>query len=56
MQGGIGSEYSGLVWRGFERNKGRGRKCEEGRGEGGMSDEIERRNDNLNTIGASVIL
>lgn len=31
-------------------------ESEEGRGEGEMSDEVERRNDNLNTIGASVIL
>ena len=43
MQGGMGREYSGLVWRGVERNKGRGSKCEENREEGEMSDEVERR-------------
>ena len=43
MQGGIEREYSGLVWRGVERNKGRGSKCEEDRGEGEMSDKVERR-------------
>ena len=57
MQGGIRRKYAGLVWRGWERNEGRGRKCEEDRVEGEMSDEVEKEKgstcDNLNAVGAS---